>query len=561
MRSSRRRANSPLGISLFPFLAVLLCTMGSLIVLLICLVQRAGVSASPTDAVAVEPNVSTEELRKLENALDDADFVASQLKQKKEDLSKSLTGIRDEMGIAERMLREQEDKAKLLQSQLAAIQQGGANGDALDAANEMTEQVQLEMKALEASLRKKEAELKNRPKRMSIIPYKGKNGTTQRPIYVECFADKVVIQPEGIVFTEEDFIAVNSAGNPLDASLRAVREHFVKKRTQRGADSPYPLFIVRPGGDRSFAAARAAIVSWEDEFGYELIDESVELDYPPPDSQLATVLKRAATDARKRQEALALALPGKFRLAGGGNGSANETAGQPNGSQRVGGQPGGIGGGPGRTSDGSLSQPKPTSGYAAAEERLAKNEAKADVASAGGPDQRYLDGVAPKEHQKSRFSAGANDANKSEFAGEPTEHGATKSGDKDGVPGGQGGAAAIEIQKRGKNWAHKKPANAIDTAVTRSLAVRCTGSQIIFMPPKGGAGKPIAIEWAGDPINVVDSIALQVRHRIQSWGMAIGGGHWQPVMDVEVTPDGEQRFAELTAFFDQSGIEVRRKVR
>ena len=72
-----------------------------------------------------------------------------------------------------------------------------------------------------------------------------------------------------------------------------------------------------------------AIVSWEDEFGYELIDDTVELAYSPPDPQLAEVLRRAANDARKRQEALARALPGRFRGAdgsGGGSSSSSSTA-------------------------------------------------------------------------------------------------------------------------------------------------------------------------------------------------------------------------------------------
>lgn len=570
MTRPRRRANSPLGISLFPFLAVLLCTMGSLIVLLICLVQRAGIAAPPVEDVAVAPSASAEELQKLEHALDDADFVSSQLRQKKDDLSNSLANAREEMGIAERMLREQEDKAALLRSQLVAIRQGGANSDALEAAKEMTEEVESEIEALHDAVQKKQAEMKNRPKRMSIIPHKGRNGTTQRPIYVECFADKVVIQPEGIIFTDEDFIALDSAGNPLDASLRAVKEHFAKKGVERGAEAPYPLFVVRPGGDRSFAAARAAIVSWEDEFGYELIDDSVELDYPAPDSQLESVLKRAANDARKRQEALAMALPRRFRSTN--SGASDSESGGPHSGRST--QSAGTGIGVGassqskeqiRSASGAPTQSKPASNYAAAEARLNRAEAGTRTESVGGGDQRFLDGVAQKTPPKSRFteSAQANKESQNQFGGQPIRHGATKPGDKDGVPGGQGGAAdvASEIQKRGKNWAHKRPANTIDTSVTRSLNARCTGSQLIFMPPKGGTGKPIAIEWAGDPINVVDSIALQVRNRINSWGMAIGGGYWHPVLDVEVTPDGEQRFAELVAFFDQSGIEVRRKVR
>ena len=54
------------------------------------------------------------------------------------------------------------------------------------------------------------AETKRQIKRQSrafrpVIPVEGPNGTLRIPICVECRADTVVIQPEGIVLTEADF--------------------------------------------------------------------------------------------------------------------------------------------------------------------------------------------------------------------------------------------------------------------------------------------------------------------------------------------------------------------
>ena len=43
---SRKTARQQVGVALFPFLAVLICTMGALIVLLVLLVQQARVDAS-----------------------------------------------------------------------------------------------------------------------------------------------------------------------------------------------------------------------------------------------------------------------------------------------------------------------------------------------------------------------------------------------------------------------------------------------------------------------------------------------------------------------------------
>ena len=49
---SRARGKKPLAISLFPFLAVLICTMGSLIVLLVLVLQQSRVQASVATAEA-----------------------------------------------------------------------------------------------------------------------------------------------------------------------------------------------------------------------------------------------------------------------------------------------------------------------------------------------------------------------------------------------------------------------------------------------------------------------------------------------------------------------------
>jgi hypothetical protein len=548
MRRPGRRSKSPLGVSLFPFLAVLLCTMGSLIVLLICLVQQAEFSARSPEASIIEEEISPpESLTELENNVDDAEFAVDQLKQKKDEYAQTLAGIREEMAIAERLLREQEDEIKLLATQLVAIRSGDANEDALEAANEHADELRREIQALKTKLSVQEAANKAKPKQISIVRHQGKNGTSQRPIYIECLADKVVIQPEGVEFTDEDFLVAKSAGNPLDAALRAVREHHVSRRGAELEGAPYPLFIVRPGGDTHFLAARMAIVSWEDEYGYELIDEAVELAYPPPDDQLAEILRRSANDARKRQEALARALPGRFRAASGGaSGGASGTSSQ--------------GGGPSGSATIASGNQKGRSGVGASRGALPVGSDATQPGTDSGADSRYLNGAADKA-AKSRYSEdNSSGSAKEKIAGASTEQGAAKQGANNGQAGANGGAASAEIQRRGKNWANKE-ADLTATPAYRSIKVRCSAAQVVFMPPKGSDRKPIAIAWDGDPITVVDSIALQVRSRIASWGMAIGGGYWQPVLDVEVAPDGEDRFADLVAYFDQSGIEVRRKTR
>ena len=61
-----------------------------------------------------------------------------------------------------------------------------------------------------------------------MVPYDGPNRTRRRPIYIECTADRVIIQPEGIVLSAADFGGPTGPGNPLASAVRAARDHLVE---------------------------------------------------------------------------------------------------------------------------------------------------------------------------------------------------------------------------------------------------------------------------------------------------------------------------------------------
>ena len=70
-------------------------------------------------------------------------------------------------------------------------------------------------------MRKKGPLALQKPRSYSVVPYDGPNGTRRRPIYIECLADAVVLQPEGVRLSEADFEGPLGPGNPLAAALRA----------------------------------------------------------------------------------------------------------------------------------------------------------------------------------------------------------------------------------------------------------------------------------------------------------------------------------------------------
>ena len=79
------------GVSLFPFLAVLICTMGALIVLLVLLVQQARVDASViAQQIGSSPGGNSKQLReRLEDAQWQRELLEKSRAEKTDELTKS----------------------------------------------------------------------------------------------------------------------------------------------------------------------------------------------------------------------------------------------------------------------------------------------------------------------------------------------------------------------------------------------------------------------------------------------------------------------------------------
>ena len=147
----------------------------------------------------------------------------------------------------------------------------------------------------------------------AVVPYEGPNQTRRRPIYLECRADAVILQPEGIRLTEADFDGPMGPSNPLAAALRAAREYMsAAQEFDPQAGEPYPLLLVRPEGIGAYYAAREAMKSWGCDFGYELVGNDWTLAYQQPDPRLANVVREAIASARVTQERLIAAAPRQY---------------------------------------------------------------------------------------------------------------------------------------------------------------------------------------------------------------------------------------------------------
>ena len=335
----KRRSNAAdETVSLFPFLAVLLCTMGTLALIFAIASQNvapdggnrdatspdatanadanadarsnASNGAAPGDldaehaaALAQTGNAPLEELTAETESLA---WFLDELNGVKTRTQAALEKERDRLAAAEKSLADLRSDATVAQKRLETLRAetiADADEDAL-ALQTQIDALDAEIERLQAEtteLRQKNADAK---RSYAILPYQGKKGVFRRPIYVECNERGVFLQPEGVPFLSTDFLLARYPGNPFDAGLRAAARRYVELSGETTADGqkvePYPLLIIRPGGANRYYSAVAALASWGGDFGYEFVADDQEIAYPEPDAVLADAVREQTEFSRRR---------------------------------------------------------------------------------------------------------------------------------------------------------------------------------------------------------------------------------------------------------------------
>lgn len=312
--SKRPKGGAGAGVQLFPFLAVLLCTMGALILLLMLIAQQARTTAAAeaeasraaARAAAARAKVDEEELARRR---DDLQWRIKQLAAAREKTLADVATLREQLSHLEehsarlrKQLDEMNEADKLLASRRTTTDEERAKLEAeLAALRAKIADAQLKLAQAKAAGQKAQA--------FAVVPYDGANGTRRRPIYIECRGDAVVLQPEGTKFLPADFAGSPGPSNPLASCVRLVSESITRDNRYAEGEQPYPLLLVRPSGIGAYYKAREAMQSWDSDFGYELIDEDWPLEFPPADPLLAQMLAKTADEARQRQVIMARAAP------------------------------------------------------------------------------------------------------------------------------------------------------------------------------------------------------------------------------------------------------------
>ena len=329
------------------------------------------------------------------------------------------------------------------------------------------------------------------------MPYQGPNGTRRRPIYIECRQSGIIIQPEGIVFGPQDF---NGSVGARETRWTPPCGRFAS--TGRGLEGdaaqgePYPLLIVRPDGAVAYSMARAAMAGWDDEFGYELVDDETELAFPPGDPESETAAAKhdpdrtgTASDPGGRH-----AQPLRHALAHQLLGAARRGLGRDGGALRRPAPAGGRASGASALGSGESGGDAAT-GYGGGGRRAAAASRRAGNRRARPPDRP------PGASDTAAGQTTARTARQSGGAGRRIAAGRQRRRQRRGGrpvrPAKAGGAAPPSMAlTKGPNWA-LPDSTATATGITRPITVHCYPDRLVIMPDRRDARDPQTVALDG----------------------------------------------------------------
>lgn len=604
--NNRVTSNSGNAVSLFPFLAVLLCTMGALLVLLVVLAQRAGEQAvaeaesAPIESASFEqepelPDVDVERVNQLALQLKVLRSVEQKLAIQREQADKRLRAEQDKLTHLEehtRRLEHEVAKLAIAAEQLKAAEENQAVDQ---------QQAERELKRLKALIAEKKAlveQLREEPqgeRTYAIMPFLGKDGTVVPRIYIECCKRGVIVQPEGTLLDEDDFFDPNWSGNPLLQVVRATQQHLQAAAAATGQPTPplpLPLMIVRPDGIAQFGLARQALEASEVEYGYEFVGGDQPLTYPVPiDPALANKQHQARMIARQqlvfqirnapslykaRLQAAAASSDGIGtgpqaartalikRLNGNGHstwdGSGEGSAGSAEGM--------------GNWSDG-LAENQDQTGYGSPGDALGMSEQGKGEANRYGPGTNDA-----RDSESQSLVESRNSGNPNGQASQQVVGGKAGSGGSSSTPSNSGASPSAQSDagnendialagefrepvpkqaegSHGTNAPIKSNRNAVPMQRPIKLVVR--NDQFTLMPSRHVTDSTVqatTISTNQSTRDIGEQLQAALRTHMAEWGIAGRGLYWKPVFWLEVEADATQNAVRLAKLLTQSGLKV-----
>jgi len=569
-RSAERR--NRLSVSLFPFLAVLICTLGVLIMMLVMAVKAADDQVrhaqSQSDGDQRAEIVELESAKELRLAqIDGLAMVRPEALDRLNDSRANRSHVEDQIRklkrearrIGEELLALDRETKRIAQSKdptVPVLPEIPLFAEVDPAENQKTLQElksKIELAQQQLQTKRDSADI-NGPSRYAIVPHTGGGGTFRRPIFLECTADAITLRPSGIRLAKSDFVPPLEPGNMLDSALLTIREYWRRYDLAGDQGAPYPLIVVRPDAAETFALARYAMKSWDDEFGYELVESETLLEFGDQDRQLQAEVRESIREARVRQQQR-LATSRYRTKQFGSNASGRIGDRRRRGSERDS-RPGLLAAGPRggfvsnaaqfESDDSDLGFEDQGASYVSAASGVAPERALRQLAA----DEIDSDSGRSQRQSFNENRDRQSDSN-AEFASQ-----AASSNALDSKPG-QAGDSQFQnpyaentlAKERGRDWALPTQTPGA-TAYVRPIRIVCSrdGLEIV----SGKASKRIPM--TGDTANAIDPLVDEVWARIDQWGIPGANAYWKPQLRFRILEGGRQRYLELKGLLYQSGL-------
>lgn len=570
-----RRPRTSQGISLFPFLAVLVCMMGALIFLLLVTTTRI---RAESVARALEQLVPVEELPDLAPAPIEAPrrlpvepeegleiYESPDLPPEPVVVEEPVDNSRQAAALAAAWSNKVDELSRQREERLRQLAQRRLLADA--AARKVVA-LQEEISRLEAELtaatRKLEAaesqpvseadrrlieqqilalreRLKNARQqesgggKFSVVPVDPISGTSRRPILIECTKDGLRFLPEDIELTAADLAGFPERANPLLAGTAALVNYWLDKdRREPGgkpAAEPYVLLLVRPEGTVGYYVAMQLLASLKTQHGYELLDADTALQPPPVDP--------AARDAC--QNAINLLLAERERIIGSargvrGGGVLDESRAKSGGGFEVNDVLGER-----KSSDVGSRSWENVDRFQGRENRAPRELKPGEAAPLPSPEdagRKVIEIPAGGRPNSSPSPEQESLAPRGPSLGRSSSK--TKPGDDMNLE-----------QLSTRRWGQSDASASI--TMEREVIVRVDSDEMVI-------GKQTLKVGRGESANQLLGAVLQgVEEEIQTWGRPPRGFFFRPALKFVINPGGNQHVDRLDPLLEKSGLSVTRK--
>ena len=310
------RKRKKLEVSTFPFLAVLLCTMGALILLLLIMdkkAKKASLEQAYEAAWAQSKNLQAKtDIEKQNLESEKSAWIKLKSEQHEELLKKEAT-LEKEIALLKIELSQLDKNHKksksetpsedLLKKEIALTNEKSklhmlaiklelekANADKnLKETKDLTEKIVL----MELILKEMKFSIDKDKFAFSIVPYFGKNGLNRKPLYIECNESGILFFPDKTLIPSND--ESDNLKNEILNRTSLLRE-YLQQTLGPNESTPYLMLLVRPGGITNYWKLQSIIKPLDIDFGYELVDKIWVLDIPteqsaPSPSKLVSMIK------------------------------------------------------------------------------------------------------------------------------------------------------------------------------------------------------------------------------------------------------------------------------